>query len=83
MKRRAKNMSFEESLAELEKVVQNLEEGDLPLEVALEKFSEGIQYSKTCFMKLNDAEEKINVVLREQRGQLIENKLNIEEEPSC
>lgn len=83
MKRKAKDMLFEEALQGLEAAVKEMERGELPLETALEKFAEGIKFSQICVEKLNDAEQKINIILSEQQGRLVESKLNIEEESSC
>jgi exodeoxyribonuclease VII small subunit len=59
----AKN--FEESINELEKIVQSLEQGDLPLEETLKKFEEGMKLSQFCQNALNDAQTKINQLLKE------------------
>jgi exodeoxyribonuclease VII small subunit len=64
--------SFEEALKQLEKIVQELESGDLPLEKAMQKFEEGMQLSKYCSDKLDETEKKIQVLLKDQEGQLVE-----------
>ncbi|MFO8112090.1 MAG: exodeoxyribonuclease VII small subunit, partial [Desulfosalsimonadaceae bacterium] len=43
--------SFEENMAQLEKIVEELEAGNLPLEKALKRFEEGMNLSRTCFEK--------------------------------
>src|SRR5262245_23930728 len=69
----AKNMkqeqSFESSLASLERIVANLESGDLPLERALELFEEGVALARRCQSQLGDAERKVEMLLRE-RGEI-------------
>ena len=55
--------SFENSLKELEKVVSELEKGDLTLDTAIENFEKGIKLSKECNKKLDEAEKKINVLV--------------------
>ncbi|MGD8971417.1 MAG: exodeoxyribonuclease VII small subunit [Desulfobacterales bacterium] len=60
--------SFEQALQLLEKIVQELESGDLPLEKAMSKFEEGIQLTRFCTQKLDETEQKINLLLQDQQG---------------
>ncbi|MEJ2475039.1 MAG: exodeoxyribonuclease VII small subunit [Desulfobacterales bacterium] len=60
--------SFEQALQLLEKIVQELETGDLPLEKAMSKFEEGIQLTRYCSQKLDESEKKINLLLQDQQG---------------
>ena len=53
--------SFESSLSELEEIVKQLEDGQLPLEQALDLFAEGIQLANLCNRKLEIAEQRIKV----------------------
>lgn len=53
------NKTFDESLTELEKIVEKLEQGDIPLEEALDKFQEGIMLSRELKKTLQDAEETL------------------------
>jgi len=55
---------FEAGLSELEKVVKELESGELPLERALELFEKGIQLSDACRKQLEEAETRIEVLVR-------------------
>jgi exodeoxyribonuclease VII small subunit len=64
--------SFEEALKQLEKIVQDLESADLPLEKAMQKFEEGMQLSKYCSDRLDETEKKIQVLLKDHDGQLVE-----------
>lgn len=57
--------SFEEALAQLETIVTRLEGGDLALSDALQQFEEGIRLSRHCAARLEDAESKIEILLRE------------------
>ena len=68
--------TFEQSLKQLEKIVQELESGDLPLEKAIKKFEEGIQLSKFCSRKLDETEERINVLMRDEEGEIKESPFN-------
>ena len=53
---------LEKSLAELEKIVQDLEEGDLPLEKALKQFEKGVKLSRECQTALRAAEQRVKVL---------------------
>jgi exodeoxyribonuclease VII small subunit len=56
--------SFEASLADLEKVVHELENGDLPLERALELFERGVQLSDRCRKQLEEAETRVEMLIK-------------------
>ena len=58
-KKIAKNIKFEEALNELETVVEKLENGDLPLEEAIEEFQRGTELSRICLEKLNRAKAAV------------------------
>lgn len=60
-----KDLNFEEAMEELEEIVEALEEGGLPLEESLEKFSRGIELIKYCNNKLGETEKKIEVLIKE------------------
>jgi exodeoxyribonuclease VII small subunit len=60
--------SFEVSLAALEKIVRELERGDVPLEESLRLFEEGIGLSRECQERLNQAERRIETLLRDAEG---------------
>jgi len=60
--------SFEASLEALEAIVHQLEDGDLPLEKSLELFEEGIRLSRHCQERLNQAERRIETLLRDNQG---------------
>ena len=60
---------FEECLQRLETVVQQLERGDLPLEQALKLFEEGVGLSDSCRRELEQAEGKVEILLK-QNGKL-------------
>jgi exodeoxyribonuclease VII small subunit len=65
--------SFEVSLEALEEIVQALESGDLPLEKSLELFEEGIRLSRQCQERLNQAERRIEILLRDNQGRPVVN----------
>jgi exodeoxyribonuclease VII small subunit len=58
--------SFEASLSELEKVVKELEAGDLPLERSLELFEKGMALSETCRKQLENAETRVEMLIRKE-----------------
>lgn len=63
-----KEMKFEQALSRLEEIVENLEKGELSLEVSLKKFEEGIGLSRFCAKKLDEAQEKVELLLAEEDG---------------
>jgi exodeoxyribonuclease VII small subunit len=54
--------TFEQALAELEKIVTEIESGEIPLEKSIEKYAEGIGYIKQCRKILSQAEKKIQLL---------------------
>ena len=58
--------SFEASLGELEKVVKELEAGDLSLERSLELFEKGMALSETCRKQLENAETRVEMLIRKE-----------------
>lgn len=76
-----KEMSFEESLSSLEKIVSQLEEGDLPLEKSLELFEEGVRLSRKCQQKLESAERKIEILVKDSDGGAVAEDFQETEEP--
>ncbi len=60
--------TFEENMAQLEKIVEELEAGNLTLEKALKRFEEGMGLSKTCFEKLDETEKKISLLIKQQNN---------------
>lgn len=66
---------FEESLSDLQTLVERLESGDLSLEESLATFEQGIALTRDCQSALQDAEQRIQVLL-EQNGTLTEQPLD-------
>ena len=75
--------SFEKGLERLEKIVQELEQGDLPLERALELFEEGMKLSGNCRRQLEEAENKVEILVK-KAGKVVAEPFqpNEEERPS-
>jgi exodeoxyribonuclease VII small subunit len=63
--------TFEASLEALERIVRELERGDLPLEKSLELFEQGIRLSRECQERLSQAERRIEVLMRDNQGRLV------------
>jgi exodeoxyribonuclease VII small subunit len=59
---------FESAIAELDRIAKALEEGDLPLEKSLELYERGVQLSRFCHSRLEEAERRIEIV--NERGEL-------------
>jgi exodeoxyribonuclease VII small subunit len=62
--------NFESALARLEEIAEELENGDLDLDVSLKKFDEGIKLAEYCNTKLSEARTKVEILL-EKNGQLV------------
>ena len=61
--------TFEQALQRLEQIVQKLEKGELPLEESLRHYEDGIRLSRLCHAKLEEAEGKIDVLMKDARGE--------------
>ena len=71
---------FEKGLSRLENIVGELEKGDLALEKALQLFEEGMKISKLCSSQLEEAERKVEILLKNDKGQLVESDFEGTEE---
>ncbi|MBI2819364.1 MAG: exodeoxyribonuclease VII small subunit [Acidobacteria bacterium] len=75
-------LSFEEGLERLEAIVEELEKGDLALERALELFEEGMKLSVACRKKLEEAENRVEILLKKSDGKIAAEPFRIgEDEP--
>ena len=63
-------IKFEKALERLEKIVEDLEAGNIPLEDALKKYEEGVKLSALCQKRLSQAEKKIEVLTKSLDGTL-------------
>jgi len=68
-----KKLDFEKALKELEKLVRQLEEDDLPLDKALKTFEHGIELSRYCAKCLDDVEKRIKQLSRDKNNELVLN----------
>lgn len=62
-------VKFEEALRKLEKIVEDLEKGELSLDDALKKYQEGIELSRSCSSRLENAKKKIDVLVKNKKGE--------------
>lgn len=62
---------FEDAFQKLEGIVKKLEEGNLSLEDSLKAFEEGVRLSRFCSKKLDEAEKKVEILLKDSNGRLV------------
>lgn len=68
MSEEKKEIAFEDAMKKLEAIVEKLEGGDLSLEVALKNYEEGVRMADLCSKRLQDAEKKVEVLLKTAGG---------------
>ncbi len=73
-------IKFEKAIQRLEKIVDDLEKGELDIDKSLEIFEEGIKMSRVCSKKLNEAEAKIEKLTRDPKGELITELFPVEDD---
>jgi exodeoxyribonuclease VII small subunit len=71
---------FEDALTRLEAIVKELETGDLPLDLSLKLFEEGIKLSRICNKRLEEAERRVEVLLKDKAGNIAAQPFEEEEE---
>jgi exodeoxyribonuclease VII small subunit len=71
---------FEDAFQKLESIVKKLEDGNLSLEESLKAFEEGVRLSRFCSKKLDEAEKKVEILLKESDGRLVPKAFALEEE---
>jgi exodeoxyribonuclease VII small subunit len=62
--------TFEDSIKQLEKIVEQLEKGDLPLEDSVKLFEEGVRLSSACKQELDEAEGKVQLLVKQRDGSM-------------
>jgi len=70
--------NFEKSMEELEKVVAELEKGDLTLDQMLSSFEKGVALSKECASCLDEAEKKVNILVKNENGEMEKEPFNVD-----
>lgn len=63
-------IKFEDALKRLEEIVDTLEKGELSLEKSLKIFEEGVGLSRVCNKMLDKAEKKVEILMRDEKGEL-------------
>ncbi len=72
-------VKFEEALKKLEKIVEDLEKGNLSLDEALKKYQEGIELASLCAQRLDNAKKKIDLLVKKKKGEFELKPLDEEE----
>ncbi|MBW1666889.1 MAG: exodeoxyribonuclease VII small subunit [Deltaproteobacteria bacterium] len=70
---------FEEAMGRLEEIVEKLESGDLSLEDSLKMFEEGMKLIRFCSEKLEEAEQKVTMLVKESGGKFVQQPFEAEE----
>jgi exodeoxyribonuclease VII small subunit len=70
---------FEEAMERLENIVESLEKGDLSLEESLKIFEEGMKLVSFCSRKLDEAEQKVTMLIKDQSGKYSQQPFEAEE----
>ncbi len=74
------DIKFEEALQRLERIVDQLESGNLPLEDSLKVFEEGVGLARRCARYLDEAEKRIELLTRDESGALRAEPFDLEED---
>ncbi len=72
MPRKKNTTQFEDAMTELEQLVEQMEQGDISLEESLQAFERGIKLTRTCQKALNDAEQKVQILMEKNGQQTLE-----------
>ncbi|MCI0504962.1 MAG: exodeoxyribonuclease VII small subunit [Gammaproteobacteria bacterium] len=67
-KKTRKSINFEAAIAELESLVEEMEQGNISLEDSLKKFERGIELTRTCQQALQEAEQKIQMLIEKKQS---------------
>ena len=78
--KKSTEMSFEAALERLEQIVKQLEQGDLPLEGSLELFEEGMRLSGVCRKRLEEVENKVELLVKKSDGKIVPEPFPVSEE---
>ena len=74
-----KDLTFEKALEKLEKIVAQLEEGDLALDDSLKKYEEGVKLGRACQEKLDKAKARIELLIKDKKGKFSSKEFEEEE----
>jgi exodeoxyribonuclease VII small subunit len=73
-------MNFEKALKELEEIANSLEEGELSLDESIRQFEKGMQLSKFCRQKLDEAERKIEILQKGDGDRAVRKQVEVDSE---
>ena len=71
---------FEDAMKRLEEIVQSLETGELSLEDSIKAFEEGMKLAKFCSKKLEEAEKKVSILIKENSGRYVQAPFKMEQD---
>ncbi|MEW6447021.1 MAG: exodeoxyribonuclease VII small subunit [Bacillota bacterium] len=77
-----KPLSFEQCLERLEAVIKEIENGNLDLDTAIARFTEGMELVKQCRMLLSGAEQKLSLLLESDSEKPLKTNINFDKEPN-
>lgn len=77
-KSKSKKQTFEDDLERLEVIVEKLEGGELDLDESLELFEEGVNLSRACMKKLEEAQTKVELLLKDPEGEVRRQALEVD-----
>jgi exodeoxyribonuclease VII small subunit len=80
MAEKKEEIKFEKAMKRLESIVDELEKGEMDIDKSLEAFEEGIKMSRLCSKKLNEAEQKIEQLTKNEKGELTTSLFPTEDE---
>ena len=69
------NLSFEGAIAELEEIVKKLEKGELTLDDSINCFQKGVELTRYCSKRLDEAERSITILIEGEDGRITEKEL--------
>ena len=72
--------TFEDAVKQLESIVTRLEDGDIPLDETLSLFEQGVKLSRFCAKKLDEAQKKVEILLKDKNGNLMPQPFESREE---
>ncbi len=71
--KKSKSLDFEKALAELENLVETMEQGDISLEESLKQFERGVELTRQCQTALKDAEQKVKILMsKSEQAELVD-----------
>jgi exodeoxyribonuclease VII small subunit len=80
LEKKAKKITFEDALEELEAIASKLESGELTLEQSIQYYEKGVQLAKFCRQKLEEAERKIEVLQKQPDGTVQKKSVKVKED---